>query len=94
MSDPTDCVGCDLDHYDGIHADDCPMWDGRISPTEIAESIDVAVLRRRIAELGATLAEMERYCDAHRLGCGEESCYEEWQLLRGEVRRLTSGERS
>jgi len=49
MSDPlTECPGCDVEHY-GNHADDCPLWDGKISPVEIAESGQ----RGRIRELEA-----------------------------------------
>ena len=40
-----------------------------------------------IGDLVATLSEMDRYCDEHRLGCRHANCYEEWQLLRDEARR-------
>ena len=66
-------------HNDRHHVDATLMEDA----ASVIDSQEEA-----IGDLVATLSEMDRYCDEHRVGCRHADCYEAWQLLRDEARRV------
>jgi hypothetical protein len=62
--------GCDVKHY-GNHADGCPLWDGKVSPVELAERsplLEWALdqIAGLTAENDALTAEIVRLRDALR----------------------------